>query len=254
MLLLHRRALAAMSFAAGAALGLPATGAAQEETVRLSGQTVAVYNLAGEITLTPGSGSDVAIDVSLRGADASQLEVRAGPVDTRRSNWDTVEALRIVYPGDRILYEGLDGQTRLRVHDDGTFWGGRGDRGMREVEISDRGAGLRASANLAVRVPTGKRVLIVLGAGMIEATNVDGNLYLDTGSGGIRTAGTTGVLNLDTGSGDVVVDGAEGDINIDTGSGDVNVRSVRGPDLNIDTGSGNVTVDGVEAPELSIDT
>lgn len=252
---LHRPTFAAASLAAGAVLLLPASGAAQDETVRLSGQTVAVYNLAGEVTLTAGSGSDVTVAVDLQGADAGQLDVRAGPVDTRRSNWNTVEALRIIYPGDKILYEGMGGQTTLRVRDDGTFWGGRrGDRGTRRVEISDRGDGTRASANLDVRVPAGKRVLVALGAGMIEATNVDGDLYLDTGSGSIRTAGTTGVLNLDTGSGNVVVDGAEGDINIDTGSGNVEVHSVRGPDVNIDTGSGSVMIDGVDAPEIGIDT
>ncbi|MFQ5530547.1 MAG: hypothetical protein ACE5FP_09375, partial [Gemmatimonadota bacterium] len=174
MLWLHRRTLAAAFLAAGTALLLPGTGAAQEETVRLSGQTVAIYNLAGEVSLIAGSGSDVTIAVQLRGADAGQLDLRSGPVDTRRSNWNTVEALRIIYPADEILYDGMQGQTRLRVRDDGTFWGGRrGDRGTREVEISNRGGGLQASANLDVRVPAGKRVLVALGAGLIEATNVD---------------------------------------------------------------------------------
>ncbi len=256
MLSLHSRTLtAAAAVAASTALIMPATGVAQQETVRLSGQTVAVYNLAGEVTVTAGSGSDVTVTVRRQGADAGRLDIRAGSVDTHRRNWGTVEALRIIYPSDEIRYDGMDGQTQIHVREDGTFWGGgRRNRGGRRIEISNRGDGLEASADLEVSVPAGKRVLVALAAGMIQASNVDGDLYLDTSSGEIRTTGTSGVLNLDTGSGNVTVNGADGEINIDTGSGNVDVRSVRGPDLNVDTGSGNVTIDGVETPEIGIDT
>lgn len=240
---------------ASATLLFPGTADAQDETVRLSGQAVAIYNLAGEVSVVAGSGSDVIVRVRRAGADAAQLEIRSGIVDTRRGNWNSIEALRVIYPADRIRYDAGQGQTQIRVRDDGTFWGGgRSDRGSRRVEISNRGNGLEASADLRIEVPTGKRVLVALGVGMLEATNVSGDLYLDTGSGSIRTSGTTGVLNLDTGSGGVRVDGADGDVNVDTGSGDVVIRSVRGPDVNIDTGSGGVTVDGVDSPRVSVDT
>lgn len=246
---------AGVAVLASTSLLFPGSSPAQDETVRLSGQSVAIYNLAGEVTVVAGSGSDVVVTVQRAGVDADQLELRSGTVDTRRGNWNSIEALRVIYPSDEIRYDGMSGQTQLRVRDDGTFWGGgRSDRGSRRVEISNRGDGLRASADLRIAVPSGKRVLVALGAGVIEATNVSGDLYLDTGSGSIRTSGTTGVLNLDTGSGDVRVDGADGDVNVDTGSGDVVVRSVRGPDVNIDTGSGGVTIDGVESPEIGVDT
>jgi hypothetical protein len=247
--------MAAAAAIASTSLLFPGSLPAQDETVRLSGQSVAIYNLAGEVSIVAGSGSDVVVTVRRAGSDADQLEILSGPVDTRRGNWNTVEALRVIYPSDDILYDGMQGQTQLRVRDDGTFWGGgRSDRGSRRVEISNRGGGLEASADLRIAIPSGKRVLVALGAGMIEARNVSGDLSLDTGSGSIRTTGTSGGLNLDTGSGDVTVDGADGDVNIDTGSGDVVVRSVRGPDLNVDTGSGSVTVDGVVAPEIGVDT
>jgi hypothetical protein len=246
--------VAAAAVVASASLIFPDNLPAQDETFRLAGRSVAIYNLAGTVTVSTGSGSDVIVTVRRMGADSDRLDIEAGSVDTRRQNWNTIEALRVIYPSDRVRYDGMRGQTQMRVRDDGTFWGGgRSDRGRR-VEISDRGDGLEASADLRIEVPRGKRVLVALGAGIIEATNVSGDLYLDTGSGSISTAGTTGVLNLDTGSGDVSVDGADGDVNIDTGSGDVTVRSVRGPDLNVDTGSGEVRVDGVEATEINIDT
>ena len=252
MSVLRSSTLVAAVFAS-ASLVFPDDAPAQDETFRLGGQSVAIYNLAGTVTVSPGSGSEVVVTVRRQGADADRLDVQAGSVDTRRQNWNSVEALRVIYPSDRIRYDGMRGQTQMRVRDDGTFWGGGRDRGRR-VEISNGGGGLEASADLRIEVPSGKRVLVALGAGMIEATNVSGDLYLDTGSGSINTAGTTGVLNLDTGSGGVSVDGADGDVNIDTGSGDVSVRSVRGSDLNVDTGSGEVRVDGVDATEINIDT
>jgi hypothetical protein len=256
MLSLHSRFLAAgLALVATAGFVIPSSGTAQEEVVRLSGQSVALYNLAGKVTVTAGSGSDVAITIRRKGAAADQLDVRAGSVDTHRRDWGTLEALRIVYPSEDVLYDGMNGQTQIRVREDGTFWGGgRGDRGGRRIEISDRGNGLDASADLEVSVPAGKRLLVALAAGMIEASNVDGDLYLDTGSGSIRVTETTGVLNLDTGSGDVSVDGADGEVSIDTGSGNVDVSSVRGSDFNVDTGSGDVTILGARTGDVSVDT
>ena len=246
---------AAAFVVAAVSLGGPADARGQSETVRLGGSSVAVFNLAGGVSVSPGSGSDVTVTVTRRGADAARLEVVSDAIDLRRGDFQSVETLRILYPEDRIRYDGVRGRTELRVRDDGTFWGGgRHDRGMRRVEIGDRVDGMDASADLDVAVPNGKRVLIALAAGTIEARNVEGDLYLDTGSGSIRTSSTRGVLNLDTGSGDVSVDGADGEVSIDTGSGDVEVRSVRGPELSVDTGSGAVSISGVESPEIEIDT
>lgn len=247
-----RRSLA---LAGLAVLALAGDSQAQTETVRLSGSTVAVYNLAGSVSIGAGSGSDVTVTVRRAGADARQLELRTGAVDLRRGDWGPTEALRIVYPADRVRYDGMRGSTQLRVRDDGTFWGGGGNgRQGRRVEISNRGRGLEASADLEILVPRGQRILVALAAGTIDARNVDGDLYLDTGSGDITAGGATGMLNLDTGSGNVSVEEADGDVSIDTGSGNVEVRSIRGPALSIDTGSGDVTVSDAEAREIEVDT
>ncbi|MFW6088839.1 MAG: DUF4097 family beta strand repeat-containing protein [Gemmatimonadota bacterium] len=249
------RPLVACLLAATATL-VPAVDApAQTETVRLAGSTVAMYNLAGEVTLSPGTGSDVVVTVRKQGADGSRLAVESGPLEIRRGDRGEIETLRVIYPSNRIRYDGMRGRTTLRVRDDGTFWGG-GDWRRRgaEVEISDRGDGLEASANLEVSVPRGRRVVVMQAAGAITARNVDGNLHMDTGSGAITTSATRGGLDLDTGSGDVTVDGAEGEVKVDTGSGTVEVRGVSGPDLLVDTGSGNVRVERVETADIEIDT
>lgn len=245
----------ALGLAGLAVLALAGDSPAQTETIHLSGPTVAVYNLAGSVSIGAASGSDVTVTVRRAGSDADRLELRTGAVDLRRGDWGQAEALRIVYPTDRVRYDGMRGTTQLRVRDDGTFWGGGGNgREGRRVEISNRGSGLEASADLEIRVPRGKRILVALAAGSIDARNVDGDLYLDTGSGDITAHGASGILNLDTGSGNVTVDGADGDVSIDTGSGNVEVRSIRGPALSVDTGSGDVTVEGAEAREVEVDT
>lgn len=245
----------AVAVAGLAVLALAGSTRAQTETVRLSGASVAVYNLAGSVSIGAGSGSDVMVTVRRAGADARRLELRTGAVDLRRGDWGQVESLRIVYPGDRVRYDGMRGTTQLNVRDDGTFWGRGGNgRNGRRVEISNRGGGLEASADLEISVPRGRRILVALAAGTIDARNVNGDLYLDTGSGDITADGTAGILNLDTGSGNVTVDDADGDVSIDTGSGNVEVRSMRGPALSVDTGSGDITVAGAEARDIEVDT
>lgn len=237
-----------------AGLATPSGADAQSRTVRLAGPAVAVYNLAGRVSVVPGSGSDVSVEVNAGGSDADALDIQTGPIDVRHGDWGEVETLRVIYPSDRIHYDGASGSSQLRVRDDGTFWGGGRWRDGREIEVGDRVDGLDAHADLEIAVPEGKRVRVALAVGVIDARNVRGDLYLDTGSGEIATARTVGRLHLDTGSGGVNVDGAEGDVSIDTGSGEVDARSIRGSELTIDTGSGSVRVEDVDARTISIDT
>ena len=245
------------ALAAGvAALALAGNSPAQTETIALSGSSVAVYNLAGTVSIAAGSGSDVTVTVRRAGADAERLELRTGAVDVRRGDQGEVETLRIVYPADRVRYDGMRGTTQLRVREDGTFWGGGWNgREGRRVEISNRGGGLEASADLEISVPRGKRILVALAAGAIDARNVAGDLYLDTGSGDITVGGASGILNLDTGSGNVearAIGGAT--LSIDTGSGDVTVADAEVREVEVDTGSGNVTLLGLRTGRVGVDT
>ena len=114
------------------------SGAAQTTRYVLKGDSVAVYNLVGELRVEPGSGSDVAVQVTRGGADAARLDVQSGPLRGR-------ETLRIIYPEDVISLPdwGRGWNTTLRVRDDGTFGdGGSWRRDGREVRITGRGRGL----------------------------------------------------------------------------------------------------------------
>ena len=50
--------------------------AAQTSRQVLKGDSVAVYNLVGELRVEAGSGSDVVVEIQRGGADAAKLEVQ----------------------------------------------------------------------------------------------------------------------------------------------------------------------------------
>jgi hypothetical protein len=243
---MRRNSTTGLALAAAALLvALPATGSAQGEEHQLRGDVVAVYNLAGEVTVEASSGSSVDVTVIPRGPDAGRLTVATGPIGDR-------ETLRVIYPADAIRHGDRDwGSTQLRVREDGTF--GDGSRGRR-VKISGKEGDLEASADLRIAVPRGQTLQVYQAVGMVSVSNVNGDLLLDTHSASVTTAGTVGELSIDVGSGTITVRDAEGDVVLDTGSGNVRATEVRGDELLIDTGSGNVTASSVAVRDLNIDT
>ncbi|MEE9207934.1 MAG: DUF4097 family beta strand repeat-containing protein [Gemmatimonadota bacterium] len=241
--------------AAASAIVIQPAWAQQSEQHSLSGRQVAIFNLAGRLTVEGGSGSAVEVELTRGGADGGQLDIATGSLDLGRNIGD-VESLRVLYPADDIVYSGggRHFKTQLRVRDDGSFYHGSGRRRGRRVEIRGSGSGLDAHADLRVRVPSGQRIWLFLGAGEVSVSNVDGRLYVDVGSANVTSRDTQGYLNIDTGSGTVDVSGARGDVFVDTGSGRVRVSDTQGDELNIDTGSGGVIGSDLSVRELVVDT
>lgn len=229
----------------------------------LKGDRVAIYNLAGSIRVQGGSGSDISVTVDRKGSDGSRLKVETGTIGGR-------ETLRVVYPEDRIVFEGgsAEGTTRRRwgnwdrtqvnVASDGTFGDDRGDGGRwgrgDRVEIVSSGRGFHGYADLVVSVPKGKEIEIHLAVGEAVVNNVEGNISVDVHAADVTTTHTKGELSLDTGSGDVNVTDAEGRVILDSGSGGATVTGVKGSELRLDTGSGSVKGSGIEVEELWGDT
>jgi hypothetical protein len=236
-------------------LVLPAALPAQQaERYTITGDEVAIYNLAGEVRLEPGSGPGVTAEVTRGGADAAKLKLAQSEVNGRRS-------LRIIYPGDRIQYARLTegSSTQLRVREDGTFSDhdedDEHDRNEgRRVTIASGGGGLAAHADLRVIVPRGKQVALYLAVGKVNVVNVEGDLQLDIAAAPVTTSNTRGDLRIEVGSGEVQVTQSRGDLSVDTGSGAVAVSDVRGEQVSIETGSGEVTTSDVRTSQLSIDT
>jgi lia operon protein LiaG len=245
-----------LSFAV-ALFAIPAAAHAQTSRQVLKGDSVAVYNLVGQLRVEAGTGSDVTVEIQRGGADAAKLDVQSGPLRGR-------ETLRIIYPGDVISMPewGRGWNTTLRVRDDGTFGEehGRHDRGGwfregHEVRITGRGrGGLEAYADLRVSVPKGKNVALFLGVGKAFVSNVDGVIRVYAASADVAADRTRGSLRIESGSGNVDLRTAAGDVSLSTGSGDITVSGVDGSSLKLETGSGSVTLTDGRAPTVHVET
>src|SRR5436190_1363162 len=236
---------------------LTSRAAAQTSSHVLKGDSVAVYNLVGELRVEAGTGSDVVVEIQRRGADAAKLEVQTGPIRGR-------ETLRVIYPDDVILMPdwGQGWNTTLRVRDDGTFgddsdehrgWSHEGH----EVRITGRrGArdGLEAYADVRVSVPKGKNVALNLGVGKAFVTNVEGTIRVSVASADVATDRTRGSLRVATGSGNVDLRSAAGDVSLGTGSGDITASGIEGAMLRLETGSGTITLSDGKAGTVYVST
>ena len=251
LLVLLTLGLVALALAADSmllAMIASAAEAPKTERYTLSGPKVAIYNLAGELRVQPATGKAVEIEVARGGDDAGQLQVKTGPIDDKQT-------LRVIYPGDRVVYPAMGHGSRTDVHvrDDGTFNGGKDDWANR-VTVSGSGSGVEAHADLTVRVPQGQQIVLNWVVGKVSLSNVDGKIKVDVASSDITATGTKGELSLDTGSGDLHLTKVSGDVRCDTGSGDVELSAVKCGQLKADTGSGNIEGSDVAADEMRLDT
>ncbi|HEU4589154.1 MAG TPA: DUF4097 family beta strand repeat-containing protein [Gemmatimonadales bacterium] len=235
--------------AAVTAAAVPSLLTAQAQgSYTLSGDNVAVYNLVGTLQVERGTGDAVTVQVTPGGADAGRLKLEQGTVRGRN-------ALRVVYPGDRIRYAGMGhgSRTTLQVQGDGTF--GDDVRGGRRVTISGGAGGAEAWADLRVAVPAGRQLVLRLAVGTVTLANVDGRINVGVLSGSIKATGEGGELKVGTGSGDVEVTRFQGErIVLETGSGDVAASGVNARRLSIETGSGDVRLSELEVPEAVVET
>jgi len=223
---------------------------AQSETRTLSGRDVSVYNLVGTVRAVAGTGREVSVQVTRRGADAGRVRIESGTVRGR-------ESLRIFVPSDRIVYPDMRrSRTEIRLHEDGTFNEGDWDdwRSRDRVRISGSGDGLEAYAEVVVSVPRGQRISLYLGVGRMDVSNVEGDVLVDVAAAEVEVVGVKGPLSLDTGSGRVSVRDVTGDLTVDAGSGTVNVAGVKGTVVNLDTGSGTVDARDIEARDFTAET
>ncbi len=233
-----------------ALLATTAVATTAQDTRRLDGRMVSIYNVAGTVEVVTGSGNQVVVEIERGGADAGRLSVEVDEISGRT-------ALRVIYPDDDIFYrpEGTRGNynSEMRIRSEGTF-GDSGDRQGDRVRISSRAGGMDAHANLRISVPSGHDVRIYAGMSEMKVTDVRADLNLDNHAGSIDVAGMTGNLSIDSGSGSVTAVRVTGEVEIDTGSGSVEVSDIEGPFVHVDTGSGRVTGDNVRAPEVNVDT
>jgi DUF4097 and DUF4098 domain-containing protein YvlB len=169
--------------------------------------------------------------------------------------------LTVVFPpSSRYVYPKLGPGSRATFSKDSTdgerSWLSSllGGLGSDTITVSGSGSGLEVWADVEVRVPAGKRLVVRHGVGQIAAAEVGGDLDLATRSGHANVRGIRGGLRIDTGSGHVEVEDVEGRVLVDTGSGHVTARDLRGDEIVIDTGSGHVELERVEGRRVKVDT
>lgn len=230
------------------------SASAQTERRALSGSSIAIYDLAGRVSVEQGSGSEIIVEITRGGHDAKKLTIDVGELRGRNT-------LRVRYPDDDIVYPELGrwSNSDFRIDSDGT-WGDddRGDRRDRSwnghhVRIKGDGRGTEAWADLKILVPAGKSVAVYIGVGELGATRVSADLRLSASSARVTVNGTKGNLVATAGSGGVEVRGAAGDdVRLETGSGGVTANDVNGKRLRIATGSGGVSGSGLTSEDLDI--
>jgi lia operon protein LiaG len=224
--------------------------AAHAQRFELTGDRIAVYNLAGNLRIEAGTGRTAVVEVERSGRDASRLEVRT-------ANINGVQTLVVIYPDDEVIAEGMHRgtQTTIRVNDDGTFNSGRS--GGRRVRVtSGRGDrdGIHAQADIVLRLPQGTSVNANLAVGGITATGTAGDLELHTSAGDVSSSGNRGRVHAETASGDVTVNNAQGDLELESASGDIEVRGATSQRINAETASGSVTVSDATAREMELES
>lgn len=244
MTILAHRSLPRLALSALAAAVLAAPLAGQRtERFTLEGRRVVISNLAGEVRMVPGTGSSVVVEVTRGGRDAAQLRVvRDGG------------ELRVVYPGNRVVYGRMDARARpvdVAVRRNGAIGSGFG---VHQVTVAGTGAGTQAWADVRVLVPAGRHVLLYQGVGGVQAASVNGGVQVRTEAAPVRTRGTRGELDLEARRGGVEVIDAEGEVTVASRSGHVVVENVRGPLLEVTTGHGSVTGRGLRAEVLDVGT
>ena len=236
-----------------AATAIAAHGAAaQTERRSLTGSAIAIYDLAGRVSVEQGTGSDVVVEITRGGHDAKKLSIDIGDIRGRNT-------LRVRFPDDDIVYPDIGhwSNSDFRIGSDGTWGGGDDDRddrwGGHRIRIKGSGSGTEAWADLKILVPAGKDVAVYIGVGELGATKVTSDLRLSASSARVTVSGTKGNLIASAGSGGVDVRNATGDdVRISTGSGGVTANDVNGKRLHISTGSGGVGGSGLTSEDMQI--
>ncbi len=242
---------------------LPADGALAgefEKRFTLDGNELTLANLIGEITLERAGGSQFEVEVFVRGDDADEdlieFTVDEGRVCKLAIEFPIEDERRYVYPELGRNSNCTITVRRPRGDDDDRSFFRKifGGIGKNRIKVSGRGSGLELWADVTIKVPEGKRVGVLHGAGEIFAADIEGDVRLDSRCGGISGRQLMGDILADTGSGGVDMEDIKGELTVDTGSGSVVVNGFTGDELSVDTGSGSVEVEEIACEALEIDT
>jgi len=212
-----------------------------------------VENLAGKMTVKPGTGSSVEAVVTVH---AESEELAASVSLEQVTDKHGTPTLRVRYPLDdhgtiRYPRAGSGGTTILNL-----FGGSNSsiEYDGHKVKVSTE-SGVLLYADVDVMVPRRS----VEGTfrnhvGFLTGDGLDGTLLFDTASADVTISRMQGTISVDCGSGDVKADNIGGRFSGDTGSGDITLTEFKGDEIAVDTGSGDVVVRASTAGVVEADT
>jgi DUF4097 and DUF4098 domain-containing protein YvlB len=178
-------------------------------------------NISGDITVTAGSGDEVAIDAVKRTrGDKSELDRVHIIVDER---------------GGRVDVQTDHGQMERR------------DRNNRTDHVS---------VDYTIVVPASVSVDLHSISGSVKATGVHGSLRSETISGNLTIADAPRLEAAKTVSGDVTLTGvtADGDLSANSISGTVHAKGLKARGLDLGSVSGDISVSDVTCERLNVKT
>ncbi len=241
------------------ALGAGVASAGEfERSFTFDSEELLVASLIGEIQVEQSNADVFDIEVRVRGEDADEslldFETHEGRSAELLIRFPIDEERQYVYP--RMGRRGSASFSPPGARGDdglGGLWGMLSGK-HRSIKVRGRGQGLELWADVTVRVPRGKSLVVVNGAGDLVAEDLEASLVLDVSTGQVSARRIAGDLVADTGSGSVIAEEVTGELTVDTGSGSVAVAGCQGSSVSVDTGSGSVYVDRVDCRRLTVDT
>lgn len=182
-------------------------------------------NIAGDITITRGTGSEVTIETIKRSRSRSVDEAKA--------------MLALV----QVEITERNGHIEVRTQYPG------GDQSHREGRRN-----INVSVDINITAPGSTRVSARSISGDMKATDIRGDLSLETISGEVTISGASRITSAKSLSGDVTITDSQADGSFDANSlsGTVTVRKVRARGIELGSISGDIIAEDVECDRADL--
>jgi len=196
----------------------------QTRTLKLGANgELSLQNIAGDITVTKGNGSDTTIEIvkTARARTAEEAKAQLGLVNVSITERNGRAEVKTEYPQNENSFG----------------WGRRG---------------INVSVSYTVTTPVGTRLTLNSISGNIRASDVKGDLSVNTISGGVRLANAGRIASAKSVSGsveilDTQIDGA---LEAQSVSGGVVLRNVAARRVNVGSVSGAVQIDDLQCDRV----